>query len=100
MREMIVNTIRNKKPVKHRRRYEDPPTPFAELSEPYQIIKKFSEYYPKYKKRREKFFDNGSIKIDLGVRYINELVVECIENEIIPKSYINCYKCQRIESEI
>ena len=52
MRELVVNTIRNKKPPKHRRRYEDPPTPFNELSEPYQIMKKFAEYYPRYKKRR------------------------------------------------
>lgn len=44
MKEMIVNTIRNKKPVRHKKRFEDPPTPFEELSEPYQLAKIFAQY--------------------------------------------------------
>ena len=70
-----MNTIRNKKPAKGGRRFEDVPTPFEDLSEPYQLIKVFAEYLPKYQIRREKSWIDGQMIIDLGVKYVHEVVV-------------------------
>lgn len=71
----MLNTIKNKNKTKHKRRPEDKPTPFEKLSPPYQQIKIFASYLPRYEERRNRqLFGNT---VDLGVRTLHEVVLQC-----------------------
>ena len=71
---------------------------FEELSEAHQKIKEFADYLDRFEERRRKKYYHGAL--DLGVRYLHEVVFECVKVGIIDKEYLKSLKERQVSVEL